>query len=74
MKPIVHGLEAEYADRLNFIYLDIDDPATADLKRALNYRVQPHYVLLDSEGNVLQQWFGRVERDQFVQAFDAALQ
>ena len=74
MKSIVHGLEARYSDRMVFTYLDIDDPATAPIKAALGYRVQPHFFLLDGQGNVLKQWLGFVEELDFVNAFDAALQ
>jgi hypothetical protein len=54
MKPIVHGLEAKYSDRIGFVYLDIDNPGTESLKKTVGYRVQPHYFLVDGEGNVLQ--------------------
>jgi hypothetical protein len=33
MAPFIHSLEAKYHDKMNFIYLDIDDPVqleTAD--------------------------------------------
>lgn len=73
MAPIVHGLEADYADRVSFSYLDIDDPATDDLKSALGYSYQPHYFLLDAEGNVVESWQGRVSRQKFAAAFDALL-
>ena len=70
---MVHGLEARYADRIQFAYLDIDDPRTADLKAALGYRVQPHFFLLDGDGNVLNQWLGFVTEEDFVSAFETAL-
>ena len=73
MAPIVHGLEAEYADRMVFSYLDIDDAANAEVKKTLNFRVQPHFVLLDAEGNVIRQWFGTVKAEDFRAAFDEAL-
>ncbi len=73
MAPIVHGLEVEYHQRIDFVYLDIDDPANEEFKRQLGFRYQPHYVLLDGEGNVLQQWAGNVPVDDFRQAFDNAL-
>lgn len=73
MAPIVHGLEAQYADRMSFVYLDIDDPATDEFKRQLGYFVQPHFFLVDAEGNVLQQWLGSVSEAEFVQAFEDAL-
>lgn len=74
MAPIVHGLEAEYADRMNFVYLDIDDPATDSFKGALGYRYQPHFFLLDGEGNILRQWLGFVPEEEFRQNFISALE
>ena len=73
MAPVVHGLKSEYFDKVNFAYLDVDDPANTDFKSDLNYRVQPHFFLLDENGEILQQWFGRVSADEFRGAFDAAL-
>jgi hypothetical protein len=69
----VHGLEAEYYDRINVVYMDIDDPATTDYKQALGYRYQPHLFLLDKDGNVLQQWVGFVNEADLKTAIDAAL-
>lgn len=74
MAPIVHGLEAEYSDRITFSYLDIDDPNTKPFKDALKYRVQPHIFLLDADGNIVKQWLGSVKRDGFVSAFNNVLQ
>jgi len=74
MAPIVHGLESEYDGRIVFTYLDIDDKDNEPFKKALGFRVQPHFVLLDGEGNVLKQWIGRVSRDEFIQAFQEALE
>ena len=74
MAPIVHGLEAEYGERINFVYLDIDDPATKELKEALNYRYQPQYFLLDGQGKVLKQWADYVEEEELRASFDAVLQ
>ena len=33
MEPIVHGLEAEYGQQLDFVYYDIDAPESADAMR-----------------------------------------
>ena len=70
----MHGLEAKYGDRIQFTYLDIDDPNTAEFKKTLGYRVQPQLFLLDGAGNVLKQWFGFVSEEEFSSAFDEALQ
>jgi hypothetical protein len=71
--PIVHGLEAKYTNQINFVYLDIDDPANEPFKQALGYRYQPHFFLLDEQGNVLGQWLGPVTGQELEAAFTAAL-
>lgn len=70
----MHGLEAEYGEQIQFTYLDIDDPDTDPFKATLGFRVQPQLFLLDGEGVVIQQWFGFVSRDEFVSAFEEALE
>ncbi len=73
MKPIVHGLEARYGDRIQFTYLDIDDARTDGIKAALGYRVQPDYFLLDGQGNIVKRWLGYVPEEEFVSAFEGVL-
>jgi hypothetical protein len=74
MKPIVHGLEAKYGDRIQFTYLDIDDSRTDSFKTALGFRVQPQYFLLDGSGNVVKEWFGFVPEEELAAAFEGALE
>jgi hypothetical protein len=69
----VHGLEAEYGDRVNFVYLDIDDRNTNPLKQQLGYLYQPHLFLVDGEGAVLQQWVGLVSREELEGAILASM-
>ena len=73
MAPLVHGLEDQYGERMNFVYLDIDDPATKPFKDDLGYRSQPHFFLLDRDGRILRQWQGYVNVDEFQRAFEAVL-
>lgn len=70
MAPVVHGLEQKYAGAVRFVYLDIDDPRTEPFKEQLGYRVQPHFFLVDGDGNVVRQWLGLVEVAEFEAAFD----
>jgi hypothetical protein len=69
----VHGLEAEFGSQVNFIYLDIDDRNTEPFKQELGYRYQPHLFLVDADGNILQQWVGRVSGDELEMAILASL-
>ena len=58
MAPIVHGLEQRYSDRVDFLYLDIENAATADAKTRLGFEATPHFFLLAPEGAVLGEWQG----------------
>jgi len=69
----VHGLEAEYEEQMNFVYLDIDDPDSDPFKAALGYRVQPHTFLVDEHGKVLREWLGRASEADLRQAIEDAL-
>ena len=69
----MHGLEQQYGSQVNFVYLDIDDPATESFRRQLGFRVQPQIFLLDKDGAVLQQWFGLVSREELEAALQQAV-
>lgn len=73
MAPLVHGLEDRYKEQMNFIYLDIDDPLTEDLKKQLGYKSQPHFFLLNKYGVVIQQWVGAVPVEVLNNAIAAAI-
>ncbi len=74
MKPVVHGLEAKYTGQIDFIYLDIDDPANDAAKDQLGFRVQPQFFLLDADSSVLKEWLGPVSADEFEAAFVQVLE
>ena len=71
MIPIVHGLEAFYSNEVTFTYLDIDDPVNNEFKASLGYIVQPHFFLLDGDGNIINQWVGPVSADELASAIEA---
>lgn len=73
MAPLVHGLEERYESQMNFIYLDIDDPRTKDLKALLGYKSQPHFFLLDPYGVIIEQWVGAVPIDLIEKVIIATL-
>ena len=73
MAPLVHGLEEQYGSQVRFMYLDIDDPANYAFKEELSYRYQPHFFLIDGEGNIIDQWVGYVSVGDFVGSLEYAL-
>ncbi|MEJ2599216.1 MAG: hypothetical protein P8Z00_12845 [Anaerolineales bacterium] len=61
MMPDLLNLQDQYGTQVNFIYLDIDDPATSPLKRALYfdaYGTMPQTFLLDKDGKIIRKWLG----------------
>jgi len=52
------------------LYLDIDDGLNDEFKQELGYRLQPHFFLLDAEGNINQQWLGITPGAEFEVAFE----
>lgn len=74
MAPMVHGLEAKYFGRINFVYLDADDPNTIDFQRTLGFFYQPEVYLLDGDGNVLKKWVGFTSEQEFEETFAQYLQ
>jgi hypothetical protein len=66
---MVHGLEAKYFGRIQFSYLDADDPQTLDLQRSLGFYYQPELYLLDADGKVLEKWVGYTSQDELETAF-----
>ena len=69
MAPMVHGLEAKYFGKIQFTYLDADDPDTSDFQRTLGFYYQPEVYLLDANGNVLQKWVGYTTQEEFEEVF-----
>ncbi|NOH12821.1 MAG: hypothetical protein HND51_14360 [Chloroflexi bacterium] len=69
----MHGLENKYGSEMQFSYIDVDDGASAEFKNALNYRYQPHLVLLDANGNILWQWIGNPPEEDLEEAIQDAL-
>lgn len=74
MAPMVHGLEAKYYGRINFVYLDADDKNTESFQRTLGFHYQPEVYLMDGDGNVLQKWVGFTSEEEFEAAFAQYLQ
>lgn len=73
MKPIVDGIEKEYAGQVTIVRLNIDDPNAAEAKVTYKFRFQPYYVLLDGEGQVVDSWTGRKDKSVFDEAFAGIL-
>ena len=74
MAPIVHGLESEYAGQVQFIYLDISDPANDEFLRSLGFRGTPHFFILNGAGELEQQLVGPQTADALRASIEGNLQ
>jgi hypothetical protein len=74
MNPIVDGLGLKYAERVNILWQDVDDPAARET--ALEHRVRaiPAFVLLDGSNQVVGYWLGLQPPKVFEQAFAPLLE
>lgn len=71
MAPIVHGLRVKWGGQVNFVFLDILDQNSGELKKALGYQGIPQFFLLDGEGKILNQWIGEVPEEDLNAAIQA---
>jgi thioredoxin-like negative regulator of GroEL len=74
MAPVVHGLEKQYAGRIDFLYLNIAVPRNDSAKRAFGFRATPHFFLVDARGSTQASMQGIVPEDSLRGVLDQLLQ
>jgi thiol-disulfide isomerase/thioredoxin len=75
LAPVILGLEGKYNDRMNFIYLNVDDAGTEFLQKKFNYRLiaRPRTFLIDGMGVILRDWTGYTALEELQQAIDSVV-
>jgi hypothetical protein len=68
----VHGLSSEFQGRINFVYLDVDDPRNNDTFTYLHtsYYI-PELFIIDGEGSVLWMNIGSMTANELRQILDS---
>jgi thioredoxin-like negative regulator of GroEL len=74
MRSSVRRLEETYADRVDFHILNVDLIATRELAQQYRVSAIPMIVLLDADGNLVQQFIGFQSEEQLIAAVEALLQ
>ena len=69
---MVHGLEAEYWGRVDFIYLDRDNSKNNDAASDFGIRGQPVFILLTPGGEEIARW-SVLNEDGMREQLDSAL-
>ena len=65
MAPVMNSLEDQFKNQVRFVYLDLEDPSNALYKHLLSDRLPPVFFLLDRNGQILHEWQGLVQREDF---------
>jgi hypothetical protein len=73
MAPVVHGLEQEYAGRIDFLYLNVAEARNDSAKRALGFTSTPHFFFRRTDGSTVKVMQGVVSGDSMRVALDALL-
>jgi len=75
LNPVLKGLEKEWGDKVNFVYLDVDDPLnTNHLQQLSQYSIVPEVILLDGQGKVVKDWIGPPSKEDLTTELNSLLQ
>ncbi len=58
MRPVVHGLDQRYGDRVAFAGVDYNNTANRDLVTRHQVRGHPTFVVLDPHGDLVKRFVG----------------
>jgi len=73
MSPTVSALHEQYAEQVNFVMLDIDDPQWAQQIESFSASGVPQFTLLDSQQQSVHTWVGKVPKPIFKDALNQLL-
>jgi len=72
MKPLVEGLEKEYADKVEFRRLNVEtDQSGVELANKLGVQYVPTFLFVNSDGVIAQQVVGGQTAEQMKAQLDA---
>ncbi len=70
MKPIVDGIENEFAGRLLVIRLNIQESVGRELAPVYGFEFTPTFIFFDAQGNELWRSVGDLDPDQVRQSLE----
>lgn len=71
MAPDITATKAEFGSTVEYLHLDVDDPANAALIEQFAVAGTPTFVLLDGEGQIVQRWQGSTDISEIETALAA---
>lgn len=70
MSPIINSLEQQYADRINLVMLNIDDPRWQEIIEKYQVTGVPQFTFLDANQQIIDSLIGRVPKQIMAQIFE----
>ncbi len=71
LNPVLKSLEEEWGRKINFAYLDVDDPLNVEnIQKLSRLKVVPEVLLLDANGNIIKDWIGPPTREELISEFE----
>lgn len=70
------GLREQFGTQIEFIVLDVDDPASLPLRQQYDMVQRSRYALVAADGTVIQRWFGflnEAELESYLSQYVASL-
>ena len=64
IKPIVDGIETEFAEQLTVIRLDIQSPVGRELAPVYDFAYTPTFIFFNAQGNELWRSVGSLDVEQ----------
>lgn len=71
--PILYLLETRYGDRVNFVYLDIEDPANDLYTKLIGDKLPPVIYLIAADGSVIREWNGLISLEELEEGLQSVL-
>lgn len=69
----MHGLEEAYWGRVDFVYIDRENPANEVILKKYDNRAQPEFILIAPDGAEVRRWIGAPGEDELREALDSYL-
>jgi hypothetical protein len=60
-KPVVNGIETQYAETLDVIHINVHDPVGRTLTEKFQSEFTPTFVLLDAAGDEIMRTVGAID-------------
>lgn len=70
----MNGLQEQFGEEIQFIWLNIDDPNTLPLREQFGIVQRSRYVLVNAVGEQAQIWIGRLDETEVEEALTAFLE